>query len=112
MYRDRGQPNWTGELLAASGDRLAHVHVHDNLGGDDLHLPLSVGTIDWSEIAATLKRAGWDGAVTLEIVAAERARLRRRAASGWTAGERRVAPATFAPASASSARSGPRRPPA
>ncbi len=75
MWRAKGEPNRTAGLLAAFGGRLAHVHVSDNLGGDDLHLPIGVGTIDWPEIVATLKRAGWDGTVTLEVFAPERAHL-------------------------------------
>ena len=75
MWRAKGEPNRTAELLAAFRDRLAHVHVSDNLGGDDLHLPLGVGTIDWPAIVAALKSAGWDGTVTLEVFAHERAHL-------------------------------------
>ena len=38
----------TAELLDAFGDRLLHVHVSDNHGGDrDEHLPLGAGNIDW-----------------------------------------------------------------
>jgi sugar phosphate isomerase/epimerase len=62
--------NRTHELLAAFGDRLAHVHVSDNLGLDDLHLPLGAGTIDWPAVVSDLKAVGWDGAVTLEIFSA------------------------------------------
>lgn len=59
--------NRTRELLAAFGDRLAHVHLSDNLGLDDLHLPLGAGSIEWPAVAAALKQARWDGTVTLEI---------------------------------------------
>jgi sugar phosphate isomerase/epimerase len=70
-----GEPNRTAALLEAFGDRLAHVHVSDNRGVDDLHLPLGAGTIDWPAAVAALKAAGWDGTVTLEIHAQERAHL-------------------------------------
>ena len=72
MARGRGEPNRTAELLEAFGSRLAHVHVHDNLGLDDLHLPLGAGTIDWSVVVTTLKAAGWDGTVSIEVFAKER----------------------------------------
>ncbi|MDQ3777709.1 MAG: sugar phosphate isomerase/epimerase [Actinomycetota bacterium] len=72
MVRRPGDPNRTRELLDAFGDRLAHVHVHDNLGLEDLHLPLGAGTVDWREIARLLRDRGYDGAVTLEIFARER----------------------------------------
>jgi sugar phosphate isomerase/epimerase len=57
----------TNELLAAFGNRLAHVHVSDNLGVDDLHLPLGAGSIDWPEVVKALREIGYDGTVTLEI---------------------------------------------
>lgn len=65
------EPNRTGELLEAFGDRLAHVHVHDNFGQDDLHLPLGAGSIDWPEVAKALRRSGYDAAVTIEIFSRE-----------------------------------------
>ena len=70
-----GEPNRTAALLEAFGDRLAHVHVSDNLGADDLHLPLGAGTIDWPAAVGALKGAGWDGTVTLEVFSDERAHL-------------------------------------
>jgi sugar phosphate isomerase/epimerase len=66
-------PNRTAELADAFGDRLAHVHVHDNLGLEDLHLPLGVGSIDWPDVAQALRRAGYDGTVTIEIFSREQA---------------------------------------
>jgi sugar phosphate isomerase/epimerase len=57
----------TGELLAAFGDRLAHVHVSDNFGVDDLHLPLGAGSIAWRDVIDRLRGIGYDGTVTLEM---------------------------------------------
>ena len=57
----------TGELLAAFGDRLAHVHASDNFGADDLHLPLGAGSIPWDHVVEALHRVGYDGTVTLEV---------------------------------------------
>jgi sugar phosphate isomerase/epimerase len=75
LNRRPQEPNRTEELLAAFADRLRHVHVSDNFGVDDLHLPLGAGSIDWPAIVAALKRAGWDGTVTLEIFSPEPAHL-------------------------------------
>lgn len=73
----RGQHNRTDSLLEAFGDRLAHVHVSDNRGGDqDLHLPLGAGTIDWRSHVGSLKDRGYDGTVTLEVFSREREHLR------------------------------------
>jgi sugar phosphate isomerase/epimerase len=72
-----GQKNRTPSLLAAFGRRLAHVHVSDNRGGgEDLHLPLGAGVIDWARAARWLKEAGYDGTVTLEVFSREREHLR------------------------------------
>jgi sugar phosphate isomerase/epimerase len=61
------EPNRASELLDAFGERLAHVHVSDNFGVDDLHLPLGAGSIDWPAAVGVFRRAGYDGTVTLEI---------------------------------------------
>ncbi|MFN2488193.1 MAG: sugar phosphate isomerase/epimerase family protein [Actinomycetota bacterium] len=72
-----GEPNRTQTFLDAFGDRLAHVHVSDNRGGaEDLHLPLGAGGIDWRAVIAALKRARYDGTVTLEVFSREREHLR------------------------------------
>ena len=90
LARDRAEPNRTPELLAAFGDRLAHVHVSDNLGVDDLHLPLGAGTVDWPQVVGALKGAGWDGTVTLEVFSPDPAHveLSRRLWLDWWAGPR------------------------
>ncbi len=75
LGRDRDEPNRTEALLEAFGDRLAHVHVSDNLGVDDLHLPLGAGTVDWPAAVRALKGAGWDGTVTIEVFSPERAHV-------------------------------------
>ncbi len=72
MGRGRGQPNQAAELMAAFGARLTHVHLHDNDGILDLHLPLGTGTVDWPLVVRQLKAVGWDGTATLEVFAAER----------------------------------------
>jgi sugar phosphate isomerase/epimerase len=46
--------------------KLKHVHVHDNFGKDDLHLPIGTGKIKWEDIIKELKRY-YDGTITLEI---------------------------------------------
>ncbi|HEX2241250.1 MAG TPA: sugar phosphate isomerase/epimerase family protein, partial [Actinomycetota bacterium] len=72
-----GEKNRTSALLDAFGDRLAHVHVSDNRGGaEDLHLPLGAGTIDWKQAIRSLRDAGYDGTVTLEVFSREREHLR------------------------------------
>ena len=68
--------NWTEEILVAFGDRLGHVHVSDNRGGDrDEHLPLGAGNIDWNWALGLLKRYGYDGTITAEVFSPDRAYL-------------------------------------
>lgn len=63
--------NRTEGLLASFDDRLAHVHVSDNFGVDDLHLPLGAGSIAWAEVIASLQAVGYAGTVTLEVFSPE-----------------------------------------
>ncbi|MBU0936838.1 MAG: sugar phosphate isomerase/epimerase [Spirochaetes bacterium] len=58
-----------GQILAA-GLPLCSLHIHDNKGDQDNHLPVGCGDIDFSGIAAALRRHGlsvpmviehWDG---------------------------------------------------
>lgn len=68
-----GEKNRTGDFLKAFYQRLAHVHLSDNLGkSDDLHLPLGAGNIVWPEIISLLKNYHYDGSITLEVFSAER----------------------------------------
>jgi sugar phosphate isomerase/epimerase len=61
-------PNSTEEILDRFGDRLRHVHIHDNKGGEaDLHLPLGAGNLDLEKHVRTLKQVGYDGPITLEV---------------------------------------------
>jgi len=52
-------------------ERIKHVHIHDNFGGDspedDLHLPLGEGKINFSSILLELKGKEYDNNITLEV---------------------------------------------
>ena len=56
-------------------DRIKHIHLHDNLGGDsqtdDLHLPVGKGAVDFEGIFSKLNQIGYDGTMTLELKPAE-----------------------------------------
>jgi sugar phosphate isomerase/epimerase len=65
--------NMTGKILERFGDRLRHVHLHDNRGGAlDLHLPLGAGSVDVAEAVRSLKASGYDGTITLEVFSEDR----------------------------------------
>ena len=48
--------------------KIEHVHVHDNFGKEDLHLPVGIGKIKWQDIIKELKKY-YDVTITLEIFA-------------------------------------------
>ena len=51
------------------GRRLVHVHVSDNDGCSDLHLPLGSirNGVDWKKMINVLRKHPYDGTVTLEV---------------------------------------------
>lgn len=49
------------------GARLAHVHLHDNGGERDDHLPLGQGGVNWRRAVTALDAAGYPGLVVLEL---------------------------------------------
>lgn len=70
--------NTTAEILRAYGNRLRHVHLHDNRGGNaDLHLPLGTGTVDLRASVQALQSCGYDGTITLEVFTPDRSHLLR-----------------------------------
>lgn len=52
-------------------ERIKHVHIHDNRGGDspedDLHLPIGEGIVDFEGIFGELERMGYCSTCTLEL---------------------------------------------
>ncbi len=52
-------------------ERIQHMHLHDNRGGDspddDLHLPIGHGSIDFKTIFEAIKAARYRGTMTLEL---------------------------------------------
>jgi sugar phosphate isomerase/epimerase len=52
--------------------RIRHVHLHDNDGTKDQHLPLGAGKIPLKEVVKELKQH-YDGTITIEVFSKERA---------------------------------------
>lgn len=67
----------TGDYLGRLGDRLGHVHAHDNKGDADKHLSVGMGTINWKKTIASLVETGYRGRVIIESVKAPFASLRK-----------------------------------
>jgi len=55
------------DYIDAFGDRLAHVHIHDNHGKWDEHLPLGKGKIDFRKVIRLLKEINYDRTITFEV---------------------------------------------
>jgi len=69
MVFDVAHANIMGEIgafLERFGDRIVHVHVSDNLGDQDTHLPIGRGVINWRETIGALKKLGFNGMVIIE----------------------------------------------
>jgi len=45
---------------------IANVHIHDNAGGSDQHMPIGGGNIDFPEILRGLKENDYDGPLIIE----------------------------------------------
>ena len=48
------------------GDRIVHVHAHDNNGQVDMHLPIGAGKLDWNLALGLLKFLEYSETITLE----------------------------------------------
>ena len=60
------------EFIKRWSDRIHHLHVSDNFGKEDNHLPLGTGTIQFSKMIKQLKAHGYDRSVTFEIFSQDR----------------------------------------
>ena len=67
---DSGHGNITGDgldQLASLKDRLIALHLNDNEGQRDQHLPLFNGTVDWDRLSGLIARSSYDKMVSLEV---------------------------------------------
>jgi sugar phosphate isomerase/epimerase len=55
------------EELTAALPRLDHLHVHDNDGSSDSHLPPGQGTIPWRQVLDQLRSVDFQGYAALEL---------------------------------------------
>ena len=68
MTLDVGHANHAGyspdEMIF---DTIKHVHIHDNFGDDDAHLPLGEGSIDLKRVVNNLESKNFDGIYIIEV---------------------------------------------
>ena len=67
----------TLDFIEKLGSRIDHLHISDNSGKRDDHLPVGSGTIDFLKIIRTLKQCGYDDTATLEIFSDDRRELKK-----------------------------------
>lgn len=90
-HLDLGHCNLFGRSAEAMihrfGARLHHLHLHDNNGRADLHLPPGAGNIDWPAVVRALKAVGYDRTITLEVFSRDRdyVLLAKRKVEAWWA---------------------------
>jgi len=65
------------EFIEKFGQRIGHLHVSDNFGERDDHIPLGDGKIDFVKIVKALKQCEYDDTATLEIFSEDRQALKR-----------------------------------
>jgi len=81
MTLDTGHANIGGggrrifEFIRLCGSRIGHVHVSDNHGKRDDHLPIGQGNIDFPGVMRRLTEVGYRGTITLEVFAEDRRKL-------------------------------------
>jgi sugar phosphate isomerase/epimerase len=51
------------------GDKIIHIHWHDNHGAKDEHLPIGEGLVDHEKAVRALKNINYDRTITLEVFA-------------------------------------------
>jgi sugar phosphate isomerase/epimerase len=66
----------TLKFIETFGDRIGHLHVSDNFGKEDNHLPLGSGNVKFPKIINALKKIGYDKTVTFEVFTDDREYLR------------------------------------
>jgi sugar phosphate isomerase/epimerase len=68
---DVGHANLNRQIerfLTVFGDKIVHIHAHDNDGKSDQHLGIGSGNIDWKNVADTLGRISYNKVVIIESV--------------------------------------------
>jgi sugar phosphate isomerase/epimerase len=64
------------DFIEQFGHRIGHLHISDNHGKKDDHLPIGEGNIRFPEIISALKQSGYNGTVTLEVFSEDRNKLK------------------------------------
>ena len=59
------------EFSVSFKNKIGHVHIHDNDGENDIHLPLGEGKVDCKGIVRILKQIGYNKTISIEVYTSE-----------------------------------------
>lgn len=84
MTFDFGHANTVGMVndFLRYVDRADHIHIHDNHGMSDEHLPLGAGTIEWEKVGREIA-SRYSGILVIEGRSVEEARTSLAAFGKW-----------------------------
>lgn len=60
------------DFLNRFSERIGHIHVSDNFGTEDSHLPIGAGSVDFQQFIKGLNQIGYNDTITLEIFSPDR----------------------------------------
>jgi sugar phosphate isomerase/epimerase len=78
--------NGIRSYIDAFADKLVHIHIHDNHGTEDEHLPLGWGKIDFKKVVRWLKELNYCKTITFEVFTSysDAVRSRERLKKLWS----------------------------
>jgi sugar phosphate isomerase/epimerase len=68
----RSHKNQTTAFVEMARGRIGHVHIGDNNGQEDEHLPVGTGRVNVAGGLEALKESGYDQTITLEVFSPDR----------------------------------------
>jgi sugar phosphate isomerase/epimerase len=68
----RAPKGQTAAFVKVAYGRIGHVHIGDNNGQEDEHLPVGAGRVDVAGGLAAIKASGYDRTMTLEVFSPDR----------------------------------------
>lgn len=66
------------EYIEAFSKDIEHIHIHDNHGESDEHLPVGKGKIDWNKVVELLKKINYDKTITFEVFTSKKDAVKSR----------------------------------
>ncbi len=75
-YISRGSMEYIDQIINDLKQKVKHIHVHDNMGREDLHLPIGAGRIEWNRFFKSISKIGYSNTLTLEIHSIDRDYIR------------------------------------